>query len=68
VIRDDPTEAAGLVRAMALRAELAARAGDRSTARQWAEPVTILWLDADPELRPVVDRMRALAAGKQGRR
>jgi len=52
---------AGLVRAMALRAELAAAAGDRRTARWWAQRVTILWRDADDPLRSVVERMRALA-------
>jgi hypothetical protein len=55
------SEAAALVRAMALRADLAALAGDAATARQWATPVTTLWADADPELQPLVARMRALA-------
>jgi tetratricopeptide (TPR) repeat protein len=54
-------QAAGLVRAMALRAELAAAAGDGRTARWWAQRVTILWRDADAPLQPLVDRMRALA-------
>ena len=53
--------AAGLVRAMALRAQLAAAAGDGRTARWWAQRVTMLWQDADPPLQPLVDRMRALA-------
>ncbi len=55
-----PPGPAALVRAMALRAELAARAGDGATARRWARPVIVLWADADPELRPVVDSMRLL--------
>ncbi|MFL5582863.1 MAG: hypothetical protein ACJ8AO_21055, partial [Gemmatimonadaceae bacterium] len=55
------SEAAALVRAMALRADLAALAGDAATARQWATPVATLWADADPELQPLVARMRALA-------
>ncbi len=54
-------QAAGLVRAMALRAGLAAAAGDGRTARWWAQRVTILWQDADAPLQPLVDRMRALA-------
>jgi hypothetical protein len=54
-------QAAGLVRAMALRAELAAAAGDGRTARWWAQRVTVLWQDADAPLQPLVDRMRALA-------
>jgi tetratricopeptide (TPR) repeat protein len=51
---------AGLVRAMALRAEIADRAGDRATATRWARPVTILWSDADPFLQSVVQRMTRL--------
>ena len=54
-------QAAGLVRAMALRAELAERAGDRATASRWARAVSILWADADALLQPLVDRMRAMA-------
>ncbi len=54
-------QAAGLVRAMALRAELAAAAGDRRTARWWAQHVTTLWQDADAPLQPRVRRMRLLA-------
>jgi tetratricopeptide (TPR) repeat protein len=57
----EPPQAGALVRAMALRAELAGAAGDSATARRWAEPVTILWRDADPELRPTVERMKRLA-------
>jgi hypothetical protein len=53
-------QAASLVRAMALRAELAAAAGDGRTARWWAQRVTVLWQDADAPLQPLVHRMRAL--------
>ena len=60
----EPAQAGGLVRAMALRAELAAAAGDRATARRWAEPVMILWRDADPELRPTTGRMRQLVESR----
>jgi hypothetical protein len=59
---DEPPQAAGLVRAMALRAELAAAAGDSATARRWAAAVSILWGDAEPSLRPIVARMQTLAA------
>ena len=61
------SQAAGLVRAMALRAELADRAHDTATATRWAQAVTELWSDADAPLAPLVQRMRALAAGHPGR-
>jgi len=55
--------AAGLVRAMALRAELADRAGDVARARRWARAVHELWQDAETdELRGTVERMRVLSA------
>jgi serine/threonine protein kinase len=57
---DEATDAAGLVRAMALRADLAAARGDRSKAREWARPVSILWRRADPELQGLVRRMNGL--------
>jgi hypothetical protein len=56
-----PSHVAGLVRAMALRADLAARRGDAATARRWARPVVALWSRADPALQPVVARMRVIA-------
>ncbi|MGH7630709.1 MAG: protein kinase domain-containing protein [Gemmatimonadales bacterium] len=59
-------QAAGLVRAMALRAELADAAGDAATARRWAEAVVTLWSDAEPPLQPIVLRMRSLT-GNSGR-
>src|SRR5579884_1597752 len=49
-----------LVRMMALRAELAAARGERDTARRWAGAVATLWGDAEPGLRPVVDRMAGI--------
>ena len=58
----DPARAGALVRAIALRAELAERVGDRATARQWATVVVVLWSDADEFLEPVVLRMKRLAA------
>ncbi|HEU4697783.1 MAG TPA: serine/threonine-protein kinase [Gemmatimonadales bacterium] len=50
-----------LVRAMALRADLAAAQRDRETAAKWSAAVAALWSGADPALRPVVSRMQALA-------
>jgi hypothetical protein len=50
-----------LVRAMALRAELASQAGDANTAALWARAVATLWSDADPFLQPIVRRMQDLA-------
>lgn len=55
------TRTGPLVRAMALRAELAALSGDTAAARRWARPVVVLWRDADPFLRPRIDRMRELS-------
>jgi hypothetical protein len=45
-----------------LRAELANRAGDVSSARKWAKAVLILWQDADAPLQPIIKQMRALAS------
>jgi hypothetical protein len=45
---------------MALRAELAAAAGDRALAARWARAVITLWSDADPPLAPTLARMRQL--------
>jgi hypothetical protein len=56
----DPIRAAMLVRAMAFRAELAARSGDKRTAAEWAAAVVELWANADDFLQPTVRRMRAL--------
>ena len=60
---DQVPQAAGLVRAMALRAELAAADGDATAAARWARAVTALWRDADPDLGAVVARMTALTSG-----
>jgi tetratricopeptide (TPR) repeat protein len=59
-VLDLVSQSAGLVRAMALRAELAARAGDTRTAARWARGVVALWSDADTPLQAVVARARAL--------
>jgi hypothetical protein len=58
---DQLPQTATLVRGMALRAELAAKAGDSATAKRWARDVMTLWSGADPELQPVVSRMQAIA-------
>ena len=52
-------------RMMLLRADLAAAAGQRDEAGKWYRRVLDLWSDADPELQPVVTRIRA-ALGKLG--
>ena len=62
---DQVPQAAGLVRAMALRAELAAAAGDWTAAARWARAVSALWRDADPDLGAVVARMAALTSGNR---
>jgi hypothetical protein len=59
-VLSDPARTGALVRAMALRAELATRLGDAEQARRWARAVAILWKDADPFLQPVVRQMDEL--------
>jgi serine/threonine protein kinase/tetratricopeptide (TPR) repeat protein len=54
-------QAGTLVRAMALRAELAEQLGDHKGAREWALAVVTLWGGADDFLQPLVNRMKALA-------
>lgn len=58
---EDPARAASLTRAIALRADLAERVHDKTTATQWAHIVTILWSNADDFLQPAVERMQRLA-------
>ena len=60
---DQLPEVATLVRGMALRAELAARAGAPTTANRWAQDVLTLWSNADSELQPTITRMRSIAGG-----
>ena len=55
-----PAHSAALVRAMGLRAELAAAAGDTASAARWGAAVATLWSHADPELQPYVRTMCAL--------
>jgi hypothetical protein len=57
----DVARAGTLVRALALRADLAARVGDRAASRVWARAVAVLWSGADPFLQPLVRRMARLA-------
>jgi hypothetical protein len=56
-------QAAAITRAMALRADLAARRGDRPTAKRWADGAAALWASAEPSLRPNLERMRRIAGG-----
>jgi hypothetical protein len=56
------TNAAALVRMIALRAEIADRLRDRATAAKWARVVATLWSAADGFLHPTLRRMAALAA------
>jgi tRNA A-37 threonylcarbamoyl transferase component Bud32/tetratricopeptide (TPR) repeat protein len=58
-------DAAGLVRAMALRGELAARMGDRRTARVWLDALEELWGGGDPEFQFEARRLNALV-GRAG--
>jgi hypothetical protein len=52
--------AGAFVRAMMLRARLAAESGDSAGAARWAKVVSILWSDADPYLQDAVRDMRNL--------
>ena len=58
----EPVMAASVGRAMADRAELAARSGDASGAALWASRVLTVWRHADENLSPTLTRMRRLAA------
>jgi hypothetical protein len=60
----DAAQTASLVRAMALRADLAAAARDTTNARWWAGNTLALWSEADPPLSPVVNRMRAITGAR----
>jgi hypothetical protein len=58
----EPGMAAAVGRSMVLRAELAAKRGDRGAAALWASRVLTLWAHADPSLAPTLARMKQLAA------
>ena len=62
---EQPEQVGCAIRAMALRAELAARAGDRALAVRWGNAVSTLWGNADPPLAPIVQRMRAFVASNR---
>jgi serine/threonine protein kinase/tetratricopeptide (TPR) repeat protein len=62
---DETPQAAGLVRAMALRAELAAASGDSTSAGRWARAVATLWSSAEPSLQPVARRMQLLGGNPE---
>ncbi|MGE5762027.1 MAG: protein kinase domain-containing protein, partial [Gemmatimonadota bacterium] len=64
-VLEDLPRAAALVRAMVLRAELADRTGDKSSAARWARAVAVLWSDADAPLQPIVQRMQRVAEWTQ---
>jgi len=63
----DPENAGALVRAMALRAELAEHFGDTEAAARWANAVVILWQGSDSFLQPAVERMVRLAKRQPSR-
>ncbi len=56
-----PLQTGALVRAMALRARLADRSGQRDLSRRWAASVLRLWRHAESSLGPEVTAMRQLA-------
>jgi hypothetical protein len=56
-----------LMRAMVLRARLAAALGDRATAAKWGSAVVTLWSGADAEFQSVVDSMRTLSSARGSR-
>jgi tetratricopeptide (TPR) repeat protein len=57
---DQLPQVATLVRGMALRAQLAAQAGDSTEAKRRARDVLILWANADPVVHSTLERMRSL--------
>lgn len=61
-VLNDAPNVAPIPRLMALRAELALT-GERAEARRWANAVLSLWRRPDPELVPVVHRMRQIRDG-----
>ncbi|HET9013173.1 MAG TPA: hypothetical protein VFN38_15210, partial [Gemmatimonadaceae bacterium] len=58
MLTEVPPQAAAVGRAMILRAQLAARTGDRPTAERWARSAQLLWGGADPDLRAPLDELR----------
>ena len=60
-ILEQVSQAAALVRAMILRADLAVAAHDSGTARRWANAAAILWAHADGPLQPSVQHLKSVA-------
>jgi hypothetical protein len=60
VMFDSPWDVGAILQASALRAELAMASADSATARKWAALPARLWHEADPELRPLVARLRQI--------
>ena len=60
----DPNDVVLVVRSMALRANLAQNAGDRSVAREMASSVLALWRRADPELSAITKQMQTIAPAR----
>jgi hypothetical protein len=58
---DQVTQAGALVRALALRAELAAERSDHETASRYSEAVLSLWANPDKALEPTIRRMKMLS-------
>lgn len=58
----EPAQSVAVGRALALRADLAARAHDVPESRRRAREALELWRNADGALAPTVSRLRALAA------
>jgi tRNA A-37 threonylcarbamoyl transferase component Bud32/tetratricopeptide (TPR) repeat protein len=56
------SQAAALVRAMALRADLARTAGDSVSALRWARAVVSLWSGGDGDTPAVVSRLRGISS------
>jgi hypothetical protein len=61
LLLDHVQDAPFLVRAMALRSDLAASAGDQRTAERWGTAVSELWAGADEPLSGIVARMKSRA-------
>jgi tRNA A-37 threonylcarbamoyl transferase component Bud32/tetratricopeptide (TPR) repeat protein len=61
----EPGMAAAVGRAMAYRADLAARVHDAGTAALWAGRVLTLWAHSDPSVAPTLARMKSLAGQRK---
>ncbi|HJQ21692.1 MAG TPA: serine/threonine-protein kinase [Gemmatimonadaceae bacterium] len=63
LLLDRPIDAAVLMRAAALRADIADRVHDTRRSRDWAAFVAAVWADADQSLQPTAKRMKDIARG-----